>query len=132
HAFVPLLERASRISLIEFDRYVWMVRIRIQNFPALVGRTVVQQDQLKVLTRLRQDAVQPFAQISRMFVVRNNDANFGHEFGRHAVGQIVLSRALFRTPLHPSQGLSGSTPDSTDGLDAAQLQQSSKICAGSS
>src|SRR5260221_9656239 len=83
HAFVPLLERTPRVFLVELHSHSGIGGILAKNRLALVGGAVVQQDQLEILKRLSQHAIDPLPQKARVVIVRDNDANGGHA-GRSA------------------------------------------------
>ena len=79
YAFVPLSESAAAIRLaIDDMAHMRIAAIALHNIAATVGRTVVQQYQLKVLEGLPQNAVDTLPQIRSVVVVGHYDRDGGH------------------------------------------------------
>src|SRR5580658_4131659 len=76
HTFVPLLEHATRIGGIELYFYSGVSRVRRENRPAPIGRTVVENDQFEVFIRLPQNTVDALLQETCVVVARNYNGNF--------------------------------------------------------
>src|SRR5271154_7120952 len=79
HAFIPLFEWAAGVDFVEFEAYPWIGARFAQDEAAVVSGAIVQQYQLEVLERLREDRVDAASQEARVIVVRNDNANCGHK-----------------------------------------------------
>ena len=80
-AEVPLLEGAAIVLSVEDSLHPRVFGIRLDHLPTVVGRGIVEDDQLEVLKGLIQDAVKPPGQVPCVIVVRSDDGYLGHHAG---------------------------------------------------
>src|ERR1035437_5969288 len=96
HALIPLLEGASRIHFVELDPHPWLTSVLGENRSAVVGGTIVEQDQFEVLEGLSQDTIYSLRQECSMIVVRNNYAHLWARSNRHSDRENLIMSANCR------------------------------------
>jgi hypothetical protein len=75
---MPLLEGASAVLDVQDRLNPQVIGILLDDLAAVIGRGIVENDQLEILKRLLQDAIEPPGQVPGVIVIRGDDGDSRH------------------------------------------------------